>query len=472
MYFSGRDSPQYPLFKRALIRIYDYTPFPETFVELKQTVDNPKIRKSFSVPNNPITSNDTILPKIFRNRDDKHFIGAFLRALNDGSNACYQILLVWDVQMFPPHPMDYTPVFVYDPFASRRYIDGDESGYTTIWDKEHYFVGREEFVSPWALNLEVVWPWHSIQIIDAGTNFDAYLERRNLVPVVYKYLSDELINHWWSFIKEKPRLKIKSVLKCASGQKMIGRDYFPDKKPRFRDRLALEIARPLLGALRRTRNLESFVEEEMGNLINQAKIQLGNPGYRRVVASCIAFVSLLEECDYLVSGYLMPVFNKEKSIGKFIRKFRDLIDEWKPKVEVITEAGHNYYNHLVESYYKEDETPSFESWLQEVSDKRKLVREKAVRTTSEQQDRVHLIQRLLWVILMVYSIFASFIPQMLPFLLPIIVGSMWPMLRERQLSMWRRMYEYGDISLEEWMENLGFEEFNLDLDEYDFYRSI
>ncbi|MHA2229858.1 MAG: hypothetical protein ACXABL_11680 [Candidatus Thorarchaeota archaeon] len=125
------------------------------------------------------------------------------------SPVCYQYLLVWDEQVWPPHPMDYAPIFVYK-------TGGEYS--TIVYDKGHYVAGRYNLEIDQTPCLDVANAWHSFKVIKEDPG--------DVIPQSLLPLTDELITEWWRQEDKKARLKILNKLRDPF--RLIGSNYFDD----------------------------------------------------------------------------------------------------------------------------------------------------------------------------------------------------------------------------------------------------
>ncbi len=106
----------------------------------------------------------------------KGYQGVFGRIVEDtkGSFKCYQYLFVWDRQYLPPHPMDYSPVLVFEQKGEK----------TVLYDRLHYLIGKGGWNKAKS-GFRILFPWRSLR-----------QKKYTSIEPALEPLTDDHIDYW------------------------------------------------------------------------------------------------------------------------------------------------------------------------------------------------------------------------------------------------------------------------------------
>ncbi len=441
-----------------------------------------------------------LLPRILIKANDNDFLGVCIRTLKGSSLILHQILLIWDKQTFPKHPMDYGPVFVLE--------NKDDGTYQTVWDKGHYFTDKSEDDQPQNLTLEVIWPWHSFQ----PCNFsNAVIQQKGLRVLDFTSfpwdkqihdLSDVRIWNWWD-VKQPDAAKLKIVKHLKSTSGMFTEGYFYDNEPSFLLRNLMQISIMFTSFVKTYTDFKLLVNKGIVRLKNFAQRILSNPGYRSVVVQLMALVAYLEDNGYVKMSDLFieqlkyydyyfyesediitigKLFEEDMTTGEFIKRYRIIIDRWEPEVKEVTEKGLEYYKELRESpyvkvkevtdegleYYEELRESQYfpdemiiviDEWLKDIRKRRDRMMDRIEDRANHVHERSTSILKysLLPLILAVGASFL-FPLAVLLVVVPILIILIWAYAKRHGVSKWFMSYHENKVSLEEFAEHYGFDD--------------
>lgn len=351
--------------------------------EPRPKTEDPRTFKQVDLPfhGRAVRSDDKYLPSLSMDpTSSDRWVGLFGRTLytkdySDLKFVCTQLLFVWDGQLFPPHKMDYEPIFIL-----QRLKSGKEH-VVYVFDKLHYktsdiivYNGRYPPVLKykwwWRSFIEVKNPKKICEIKSANlspfdilhpsikitqSGLEAVLSGIPPIHIEIEPMYDSYLFHWWNKKKYKEisilgrkfrflsggKLTIEEKLKDPFEMWASGKFYNPHPLPLLED-LATRITMPLCYSVILSDSLNETLGRIWNDFLNPKEGNLRDIVSSRIFGDILGYIAFLLLLDYYrllrideFKGHLLEIFEKysdKLTIEMYIQKiqgseeFRELKD--------------------------------------------------------------------------------------------------------------------------------------------------